>query len=61
MLNSALDLVRAECELHEAVAPDRAGTGEWKKKVQLLERAIEWLRQTHAMALTADGPDTGGR
>ena len=61
MLNSALDLVRAECELHEAVAPDRAGTSEWKKKVQLLERAIEWLRQTHPMALTAGGPDTGGR
>jgi len=47
MLSSACDIVRAECALHEAVAPDRAGTSEWRKKVQLLERALEWLRQTH--------------
>lgn len=47
MLNSALDIVRAECELHEAVAPARPGTTEWRKKVQLLERALEWLRKTH--------------
>ena len=47
MLNSALDLVRAECELHEAVAPDRPGTRDWRRKVQLLERALEWLRGTH--------------
>jgi len=47
MLNSALDIVRAEYALHEAVAPDRNGTSEWRKKVQLLERALEWLRETH--------------
>jgi hypothetical protein len=43
MLNSALDIVRSEHALHEAVAPNRTGTSEWKKKVQLLERALEWL------------------
>jgi hypothetical protein len=47
MLNSAVDIVRAEHALHEAVAPDRAGTSEWKRKVELLERALEWLRETH--------------
>ena len=47
MLSSALDIVRTEHALHEAVAPDRTGTNEWKKKVQLLERALEWLRETH--------------
>jgi hypothetical protein len=47
MLTSALDLVRAEHSLHEAVAPDRSGTREWRKKVQVLERALEWLRETH--------------
>jgi hypothetical protein len=47
MLNSALDTVRAEHKLHQAVAPDRAGTSEWRKKVQLLERALGWLRETH--------------
>jgi hypothetical protein len=47
MLSSALDIVRAEHAVHEAVAPDRTGTTEWGKKVQLLERALEWLRETH--------------
>lgn len=47
MLNSALDIVRAECAVHEAVAPDRTGTSEWRKRVELLERALEWLRETH--------------
>jgi hypothetical protein len=47
MLNSALDMVRLEYALHEAVAPDRTGTGEWRKKVELLEKALEWLRETH--------------
>jgi hypothetical protein len=47
MLNSALDIVRAEHKVHQAVAPDRAGTSEWRKKVQLLERALRWLRETH--------------
>ena len=47
MLNSALDMVRVECALHEAVAPQRTGTTEWRKKVELLERALEWLRETH--------------
>jgi hypothetical protein len=46
MLNSALDIVRAEHALHEAVAPNRTGTSEWKKKVQLLERALQWLTAT---------------
>jgi len=46
MLTSALDTVRAEHALHEAVAPDRAGTREWRNKVQLLERAVGWLRET---------------
>jgi hypothetical protein len=46
MLTSALDTVRAEHALHEAVAPDRAGTREWRNKVQLLERALGWLRET---------------
>jgi hypothetical protein len=46
MLNSALGIVRAEHALHEAVAPNRTGTSEWSKKVQLLERALEWLRET---------------
>ncbi len=51
MLNSALDLVRAECELHEAVAPERSGTKEWRKKVQLLERALQWLRKSQTASL----------
>jgi hypothetical protein len=46
MLNTALDIVRAEHALHEAVAPNRVGTSEWKKKVQLLDRALEWLNGT---------------
>ena len=52
MLSSALDIVRAEHAVHEAVAPNRTGTSEWKKKVQLLERALEWLRETQ----TRKGP-----
>ena len=47
MLNSALDMVRLEYALHDAVAPDRTGTSEWRKKVELLEKALEWLRETH--------------
>ena len=47
MLNSALDMVRMEYALHDAVAPDRTGTSEWRKKVELLEKALEWLRETH--------------
>jgi hypothetical protein len=47
VLSSALDIVRAEYALHEAVAPDRTGTNEWGRKVQLLERALGWLRETH--------------
>jgi hypothetical protein len=47
MLNAALDIVRAECGLHEAVAPDRTGTRQWSKKVELLDKALEWLRKTH--------------
>ncbi|MEP7192150.1 MAG: hypothetical protein ABI903_04725 [Actinomycetota bacterium] len=47
MLTSALDKIRAEHALHEAVAPDRAGTREWRNKVQLLERALGWLQATH--------------
>jgi hypothetical protein len=46
MLNSALAIVRAEYGLHEAVAPNRTGTNEWSKKVQLLERALEWVSET---------------
>jgi hypothetical protein len=48
MLSSALGIVRAEHALHEAVAPNRTGTSEWSKKVQLLERALEWLAETRA-------------
>ena len=47
MLNSALDIVQVECQLHEAVAPGRPGTREWTEKVELLEKALEWLRKTH--------------
>jgi hypothetical protein len=46
MLGSSLGIVRAEHALHEAVAPNRTGTSEWSKKVQLLERALEWLSET---------------
>ena len=52
MLSSATDIVRAECELHEAVAPDRTGTKEWRRKVQLLERALDWLRKSQSCDLT---------
>jgi hypothetical protein len=47
MLNAALDIIRAECGLHEAVAPARSGTREWRKKVELLDKALEWLWRTH--------------
>jgi pimeloyl-ACP methyl ester carboxylesterase len=47
MLSSALEAVRAECVLHEALAPERTGTKEWRKKVDLLEKALEWLRESH--------------
>ena len=47
MLNAALDIVRAECGLHEAVAPDRTGTRQWSKKVELLAKALEWRRKAH--------------
>jgi hypothetical protein len=48
MLGSALDIVRAEHAVHEAVAPNRTGTSEWKKKAQLLEKALGWLRESQA-------------
>ena len=47
MLNAALDIIGAECGLHEAIAPDRSGTREWRKKVELLDKALEWLWKTH--------------
>jgi len=56
MLNAALDIVRAECGLHEAVAPDRTGTRQWSKKVELLDKALEWLRKTHLK----DDPSASG-
>jgi hypothetical protein len=48
MLSSALDIVRGEHAVHEVVAPNRTGTSEWKKKVQLLEKALQWLRESQA-------------
>jgi hypothetical protein len=47
ILQSTLDIVHTQFAVHDEVAPGRPGTRDVEKKLRLLERALEWLTETH--------------
>ena len=45
LLVSGLDILRAEHALHQTIAPDRTVTNDLKKRLELVERALDWLQE----------------
>lgn len=47
-LQAALDLLLEERRLHREIAPDRPGTKEISKRVDILEKALVWMQERYA-------------
>lgn len=48
-LQAALDLLLEERRLHREIAPDRPGTKEISKRVDILEKALGWMQERYAI------------